>query len=653
MNKRKLLIVSGLSFFLIACGVAPKQQVKQPDIITPEVLDLRTQEQKLFDDIALKYSQTRDLDTRNLSLLKLADYYQQIDRCPASDIIIAAIQETINTTFQNAFANVLKAECALKTLETSYGVADKQPTLTVIEKWINNARPFSNSRSVTIGYDNPAIDLPTRLHVASALLYAQRQQYQNALTALFKVNIPNTFADNPKRVSQLYDYAWQWYSQTDEDTRTSFANSYQILAQFKIILDTIQNSSLDDSQRQASIRNWLSTNPNELLTQHVPHQLQRYLAISMRPNNQSIAVLLPLSGRLYAQGEAIKQGILSAYYGKLARVQENDEPISTRIEFIDTGSQNEMSTTVNNESLADFDIIVGPLLRSHVDQMKTLDLSQKHQLVLNDIQFPLSQNEPSPVIQVSFSLAPEQEAQQLVALMRQRNITNPVIIEDGSSTAKRIKTAFDAAWNTSHIDQPGQVKTLQHIQYNDNKSMRVGITSALDVLQSEKRINQLSNLHPETVHSVTRNRRDIDAFVIFARPNDVALINPIIESSLSLFTNDHIPVFATSNGYDHKQGKNSQRDLRNLVFVDMPWLLPQIPENSLRLIVDQLFNEPPSSFLRLFAFGHDAYALIDNLAQLTTFRHLSLTGLSGTLSVNHEQQLMRKLSALSISNPQS
>jgi outer membrane PBP1 activator LpoA protein len=178
--------------------------------------------------------------------------------------------------------------------------------------------------------------------------------------------------------------------------------------------------------------------------------------------------------------------------------------------------------------------------------------------------------------------------------------------------------------------------------------MRVGITSALDVLQSQKRIKQLSNLSQERVYSVTRNRRDIDAFVVFARPNDLELINPIIESSISLFTSEQIPVFATSYGYDHKQSKNSQRDLRNLIFVDMPWLLPTRRNEALSASVDALFNKPPSAFLRLFAFGYDTLSLVDNLAQLSTFEHLWIEGLSGNLSINDKQQLNRELSWLSI-----
>jgi outer membrane PBP1 activator LpoA protein len=50
----------------------------------------------------------------------------------------------------------------------------------------------------------------------------------------------------------------------------------------------------------------------------------------------------------------------------------------------------------------------------------------------------------------------------------------------------------------------------------------------------------------------------------------------------------------------------------------------------------------------LFAFGYDSLALIDNLAQLSIFAHMSVNGLSGVLSIDQNQTLVRELSSLSI-----
>ncbi len=181
------------------------------------------------------------------------------------------------------------------------------------------------------------------------------------------------------------------------------------------------------------------------------------------------------------------------------------------------------------------------------------------------------------------------------------------------------------------------------MKFTDNKSLRIGITAALDVLQSQQRISQMSNLSSEVVHSVTRNRRDVDAFVVFAQPQEVELLNPIIEASISLFTEDTLPVFATSYSYQHQLNKNSIRDLRNLVFVDMPFLMPAQRQQALAKEVDSLWNNPPSTFLRLFAFGFDAFQFSEQMQQLAFFSHTELSGMSGKLSVNGDREVVRQL----------
>jgi outer membrane PBP1 activator LpoA protein len=249
---------------------------------------------------------------------------------------------------------------------------------------------------------------------------------------------------------------------------------------------------------------------------------------------------------------------------------------------------------------------------------------------------------------VYFALAPEDEATQLANLMKKEGIRTPIIISNGSAVSRRMIEAFIAHWTA--LNGLDEIKRPKVVTFSDNKGLRIGITAALDVLQSQKRISQMSNLTTETVHSVTRNRRDVDAFVVFALPQQVELLNPIIEASISLFTERTIPVFATSYSYQHQLNKNSIRDLRNLVFVDMPFLMPTQRDSQLASQVDNLWNNPPSTFLRLFAFGYDAFQFSEKMQQLAYFSHTDLNGLSGKLSVNDKRQVTRDLPSAVIEN---
>jgi len=633
----RLFILVSFSYFLVACSTAPTSKAQiEPNEKAPTKIEEESGQSATIAKIEAAYLATNDINARNQSFLVLANTLKNENNCVGTNIIIKHLQTSLQNPTQQAYANLLKAECALASLADTNNLSNNKPITTLIETWL-----MKTSQVNTFGL-NPLLvaenEFTARTQIAHARLLAENGQYLVALNAILEPSNAGRFM----QPSQYANTLWQWYSLIDLDERRAFANRSKLLANYKTLLETIEDTSINDSIRQSTINQWLLANADSEAAINLPQQIKDYVSIGNR-QNQNIAVLLPLSGRLSGQGEVIKQGILSAYYDRL----ENSSSVyadQASIEFIDTGSLSNIREGINLESLLPYSTIIGPLLRTHITQVQALNLSGKQQLLLNQVDV-LADN--SETLLASFSLSPEQEAQQLVVLMRKQNIKNPVLINDGSAITRRMNDAFVNAWEVSELTG-AEKRPLQEIKYTDNNSMRIGITSALDVLQSKKRIQQLSNISPETVHSVTRNRRDIDAFVVFARPNDVELINPIIESSISLFTNEQIPVFATSYSYDHKQSKNSQRDLRNLVFVDMPWLLPEGREMSLSTSVDTLFNRPPSAFLRLFAFGYDSLALVDNLAQLSTFAHMSIKGLSGILSINQKHQLNRELASLSI-----
>lgn len=639
MKTFRIFFLVSISYFVVACGTAPTNKTaSSPEKTFPVDIDVESIKDTRMAEIESTYFSTKNINERNRALLALANAYKNEANCNAAEIIVKHIQSSSQNQSDQAYANLLKAECVLLSLADVSDLTNKQPLLELISSWLEQANQSPmNAISTDLIQQN---EFTTRTQIVYAKLLAEKGQFSEALQTFLSAENTIKYVPQP-----LYgDIIWKWFSLIEHNERVSLSSTQTVLKDYNTLLDTIEDTTINDSVRIATIRQWLTTNKTSEVANNLPLQVQNYLAISQQ-KNQNVAVLLPLSGRLSGQGKAIQQGILSAYYNKLA-LPTSQYSVQASIEFIDTGSLPTIKETISPDSLLEYDTIIGPLLRTHIEQINGFNLRGKQQLLLNQSE-NLIQEEDSVV--ASFSLSPEQEAEQLVALMRKNNIKNPVLINDGTTVTKRMNDAFVDAWAASELTYTGAT-SLQQIQYTDNISMRVGITSALDVLQSKKRIQQLSNLSQERVYSVTRNRRDIDAFVVFAKPNDVELINPIIETSISLFTSEQIPVFATSYSYDHKQSKNSQRDLRNLVFVDMPWLLPEGRNNELSSSVDTLFNQPPSAFLRLFAFGYDSLALIDNLAQLSTFAHMSVNGLSGVLSINQNQALIRELSSLSITN---
>ena len=653
-----------VSVLLSGCATPPKQKVSAPKAVEETLVDvpeLSTAESAI-QQAEQDWARNRDIDSRNAFLLQAAQDYQASQECGKANIIIANIEPSIEEPFQQQSATLLKSECALlKHYSSGQSKELIQPSIDTMVSWLSNINDnrFSNRKEVLIA------------HLAA--LHERWELAANVMAGQLSADSPL----NDKAAQNL----WDWYLKADTKTRQQLNNQNSVLAGYGQLASIVENPALSDKDRQQSITFWLNQNPNHPLAISVPQGVADYLEQNITSVNK-IAVLLPLTGRVQAQGNAIKEGIMSAFFAQLREKQEDNPGIELpQIDFFDTGSFPEQFTSeeINQENLLTYDIVIGPLLREHVATVDSFDLPNSMMVLLNRLDTSgqiepgnsldtlgqiepvgrpdtLDQIEPgnSQSAKVFFALAPEDEAKQLANLMKERGVTTPIIINNNTSISQRMVAAFNEQWLALNgVEQrPEDLRQPKEVTFTDNKSLRIGITDALDVLQSQRRISQVSGLTSEVVHSVTRNRRDVDAFVVFAQPEELELMNPIIEASISLFSERTIPVFASSYSYQHRLNKNSIRDLRNVVFVDMPFLMPEERVSKIAVEVDELWNNPPSSFLRLFAFGYDAFQFSTQMQQLAFFSHTELQGKSGRLTVNSSEQVVRELPSAVVSENQ-
>ncbi|MBF7075046.1 penicillin-binding protein activator [Glaciecola sp. MH2013] len=657
-----ILVVSGCANQQkpIAVNTKPVEVEQTPELILNNA-------EAAIQRAELEWQANGNIQQRNALLLQAAQDYQSVNECARSNIIIANIEPFLELPFQAQYATLIKAECAIL-LHYSSGADDKliQPSIDTMITWlgkISDSR-FTNRKEVLIAH---LAALHERWDLASTVMAGQLE------------------ADSPLN-TQVHQNLWRWYLKASKSTQQSLGDSNTVLSGYRALSQIIEDVNLSDADRQQSLRFWLSQNAEHPLALELPQGVANYLNQNIQAL-EKIAVLLPLSGRVEAQGRAIKEGIMASFFSQLQEIQRsNPSALLPSIDFIDTGSDANTfaSDDITQDKLSEYDIIVGPLLREHVAAVNTFELPESMIVYLNRLETPSFQVSESqsdtPTLdstaptstaltsteltsteltstaltstaptkaEVFFALAPEDEAKQLANLMMERGVSTPILISNQSALSQRMVDSFNEQWLALNAER--NIERPKLVNFTDNKSLRVGITAALDVLQSQRRIRQISNLSSDVVHSVTRNRRDVDAFVVFARPQELELLNPIIESSISLFSERTIPVFASSYSYQHKLNKNTIRDLRNVVFVDMPFLMPTQRESQLATDIDKLWNEPPSSFLRLFAFGFDAFQFSSQIQQLAFFSHTALDGMSGTLTVNADFQVERQLPNATIS----
>ena len=634
---------------LSGCGSTPKTQskpvvVKPTPVETSKVEEKVTPEHKLLEAKKI-WERTRNKEQRDALLLQAADLYLQ-DQQPvlAQQVLYEVKEDGISGGNQSYYSLlVTKAYAGMPnaSVEELLGMLDgvKATGETAFQK----------------------AELQTQL-------FTQQGNYAAAANSLLQTNL-----SDEEKVHQV----WQWLTTIPKDRLHEVGRAYPALAPFITLRELTEKNASSPASLARELQNFQQVYRGHVLENTLPDNVLKATQLTDAGAND-IAVLLPLSGRLARTGQAVKNGIMSAYYTDVEKRQ--DEHLLPRLRFIDT---NEVDTQHLLNEIGDTKFIVGPLLKDTVESLipnlpvgvNVLALNRPEELAAPAITNGTSPNNSVVVSPKSlldddlqssgngltagevqgeldtldlansmnyFGLAPEDEAKQLAEHIFSKGYRAPIVIAAQSSLYQRMHTTFKKHWKSLNDQENKRRTNITSVTFNDSNSLREGITQALDVAQSNDRINQIEYMTNDEVYNMPRSRRDIDAIVAFASPQDTELLNPIIEASLNPYDGKQVPVYATSRSMDYDSGKNQWRDLQNVHFIDMPWLMPSHSWQSLQQEVEQAWQNQNTMQKRLFAFGFDAYQLLPQLGMLNTLKYLSHEGLTGTLSLNQQGEVIRK-----------
>lgn len=346
-------------------------------------------------------------------------------------------------------------------------------------------------------------------------------------------------------------------------------------------------------------------------------------------NPQRIAVLLPLSGQFQTAGEAVQLGMIAA----VTREQQKAGATSQSRQLIFIDSTQQAASIHAAVVAANADFVVGPLLREHIDQILQLPDWSWPTLFLNS-KGERSSNHPN---QFYYSLAWEDEAQQMVQVFRQRQIQHPVLIYAQNPIHLRMAQRFSQLWQ----EKTGKAPETYH--YGSQDQLKTLINDFLDTAASEERAKELSRLAGYSVKAELHSRQDLDAIYLIADPVQTRFFKPFIDVTINP-TARKVPIFTSSRSHSLKVDKTDQRDLAGLTMTEMPWLLPQSSiAPALRADFDQLFADQDEQLQRLFAMGHDAISLLPFLKQQQVFPTMAFHGLTGSLRLQNGQTVQRQL----------
>lgn len=382
------------------------------------------------------------------------------------------------------------------------------------------------------------------------------------------------------------------------------------------LMAILGNPDLQPAQRQWQLQSWNARFPEHPARAYLPDSLSGVSMQDFRPSH--IAVLLPLSGRLAEQGNALRSGILSAHQGQ-----------SSRLSFFDTQGR-DMASLYQQVEQAGADFILGPLLKEEIDALTGQNLSMP----------VLALNRPSYLPGLAniyyFSLSPEAEAAEAARQMWDNGHQQPLVFAPANDLGRRMATEFNRQWQ----QQSGHPAIVAY--FNNQAGIEADVRRAL---------NSRPSMPAGQVQPVGEPAgamlppREIDSVFMASNATETRFILPYFD-----FVRDsraaRLPTYVTSRSHV-PAGEAPMSELNGLWLADMPWLFDGAPQ--LKDEVLSLWPAAGASWLRLFAMGYDALTLIPQLNPLRQGAH-PVPALTGELSVTPDGVLQRRLQWMEYSN---
>jgi outer membrane PBP1 activator LpoA protein len=348
------------------------------------------------------------------------------------------------------------------------------------------------------------------------------------------------------------------------------------------------------------------------------------LAILPLDQPSHIALLLPLSGRLEALGEAVRDGFAAAW---LARSPEN----RPRIEIYDTAASGAVAAF--NRALSEgARFVVGPLARPEV------------QAIVNESQIPVPvlalnayEAVTPPAFLFSYALDPEEEARAVARRIAADGLSQGVALFPQSDWGERVRTAFTDEALLSGL-------TLTSVQTYDAASADFSgpLRSALGRFGGAG--DRGTGARPAPRRDSAAEALEGPQFVFLAaNARTASALTPQLRFQMTY----RVPVYATSDAW--VAGASSGNDFEGMVFPEIPWVLydgqgaPQLWDT-----VHGTWSSKAPGRLRLFAFGYDAYLLMNELRG--NVRHVGVSGLTGGLEMTESGRVTRRLDFARIEN---
>ncbi len=353
------------------------------------------------------------------------------------------------------------------------------------------------------------------------------------------------------------------------------------------------------------------------------------LALSSIPENSfadSIAVILPLTGKTASVATTIRDGIISAF------LENSDVSNLPQVKFYNS-TDDDFENVYNRSVREGADVVIGPLNKLSVNQLSNASTLPVPTLALN-YQIPKNiENLPPNLTQ--FGLLPEDEAVSAALRALKNKFKRALIIGSDDILSNRLATAFRKEFEMNGGIIIGSL-SLPKEKFDYSKQLR----EALHINQSRQRHRTLQSVLSNRLKFEPTIRQDIDVIYLTTDNQQARLIRP----QLLFFRAKEIPLLASSRLNEQLDSAKKTRDLDGVVFSEIAWALSM--DNPQELFQTNISTNWPekTNYAKFFALGADAYNILPFLAEMKENPEAIYLGYTGELSLEENYRLQRKLS---------
>ena len=466
--------------------------------------------------------------------------------------------------------------------------------------------------------------LPVKYQVPMWILTAQvnsnNNQHVDTVKTAFRVKTLYPERLTPADMLLLNELIWQHIVQIPESSLNDFVNDFgSEAASWVQLARIVQHHIGTPEQFPVELQRWYTNYASFNDVEYLPTKIKTLLSVQPYAPRK-LALLLPLTGSIAKQAQTIRNGFLA------------NMDFSDNLEVTIINTETESLANIEKQIIEQgIEFIVGPLKKDRiVEFQKSSVLADIPTLYLNAIELEQYDNKS----QFYFSLSPEDEIDQAVEYFISKRIENPALIYADNSLGRRLAEQFEQQW-LFHTD-----KHIEMIAFKNKLKLGVAVKNLLDVNYSEKRVKEMERLFGAKLKAENRSRNDIDAIYVIANSQQTRLIKPFFDTNVSVF-NKRLPIYASSRSYLIGESRSQKRDLNDLTFTEMPWLVKDTNQEATAIY--KQVSENHTQLKKLFAFGYDAKHLIPLLSQLETLSGLEVSGLTGKLHLDDKNTIKRYL----------